>query len=163
MLDFSQMLTRFAVALVLGAIMGLERESAGKEAGVRTGMLVAGGAALFTIAGLALPHLLSTNPGTVENIISNNAGVFGVIANIVVGIGFIGGGIIIKTTERVHGLTTAAVVWVMAAVGMLAALGLMEFAAVATVVSAGILFILRKLGIYELVKPKNAPSSEEFR
>ncbi|MBI2623339.1 MAG: MgtC/SapB family protein [Candidatus Liptonbacteria bacterium] len=161
MLDFSQMLARFAVALVLGAIMGLERESAGKEAGVRTGMLVSGGAALFTIAGLALPYLLAANPEAAQAIIINNAGVFGVIANIVVGIGFIGGGIIIKTTEHVHGLTTAAVVWVMAAIGMLAALGLTEFAAVATVVSAGMLFILRKLGIYELVKPKNAPTSKD--
>ncbi len=163
MLDFSQMLTRFAVALLLGAIMGLERESAGKEAGIRTTMLVSSGAAIFAMIGITLPYLIAPSPQDVPNIIAQNSGFLSIIANIVVGIGFLGGGIIVKNSGHVHGLTTAAVVWLVAAIGVLAGLGLTEFAATATMVSAGLLYILRKMGIYELVKPKTAPPSEEFR
>lgn len=148
MLDFSQMLLRLAAALVLGAFMGLEREAAGKEAGIRTGMLVAGGAAIFCIIAFSLPS-------AEQNVAYN------VIANIVIGIGFLGGGLIIKNAEHIHGLTTAADVWTMAGVGMLAGVGLIEFAAAATLIITAILFILRKLGIYELVNPKKIFSSRK--
>jgi len=148
------MLARFALALILGALMGLERESAGKEAGIRTGMLVSGGAAIFSLIALALPYLVAANPNTLTDEILVRSGAFAVIANIIVGIGFLGGGIIIKTQDHVHGLTTAAVVWMMAAIGILAGLGMSEFAAAATVISSGVLYILRKAGIYELIKPK---------
>ncbi len=158
MLPLSQMLVRFGIALALGALMGLERESAGKEAGIRTAMLVSGGAALFTIIGISLPYLIVSAGEPVASGAALN-----VIANIVVGIGFLGGGIIIKTQEHVHGLTTAAVVWIVAAIGILAGLGLSEFATAAAVLSAGFLFIFRKLGIYEFIKPEGAPSAEERR
>lgn len=151
MITFSQMVIRLAVALFLGAIMGLEREAVRKEAGIRTEMLVAGGAAIFTIIGLALPYIITTNIGDADNLIAHNSGFLMIIANIVVGIGFLGAGIIIQTGERVHGLTTAAAVWTIAAIGVLAGLGLFEFAAVSTLFIVGLLYIFRNI---ELKKAK---------
>ncbi|HEY4525758.1 MAG TPA: MgtC/SapB family protein, partial [Candidatus Paceibacterota bacterium] len=70
-----------------------------------------------------------------------------VIANIVVGIGFLGAGTIIKDDKRAHGLTTAAVIWTTAAVGVLAGIGLIEFAAFCGVLFAVLLYALRKTEI----------------
>lgn len=153
MLDFSQMFARLAVALALGAILGLERELIGKEAGIRTGMLVGGGAALFTIAALELPYLLAASPLHAEEIIARNGGFFGLISNIVVGIGFLGAGIIFKTEGRVRGLTTAAVVWTTAGIGILAGIGLFKFAATATLLIAALLYLLKNVAIYEQAPP----------
>ncbi len=146
------MLTRFGVALVLGALMGLERELVGKEAGIRTSMTVAGGAALFAIAGLSLPYLIATSPEQVPEILARNSGFLTVISNIVVGIGFLGAGIIIKSEGRVHGLTTAAVIWATAAAGTLAGIGLLRFAAMAAVMFAVLLYLLRALSVAEKVR-----------
>ncbi len=152
MLDLSQMVLRFAAALILGAFIGLERELVHKEAGIRTTMLVSSGAALFTIVALTLPYLVAPQGANVEEIIARNGGFLGVIANIVIGIGFLGGGIIIKTQEHVYGLTTAALVWVAAAIGILAGLGLTKFSIITTVIIAGLLYLLRKLNISERIK-----------
>lgn len=152
MLDFSQMLFRLLLAFGLGALIGLERELAGKVAGVRTSMMVAGGAAMFSIIGLSLPYIVATSPEYVDEIISQNTGFLNAIANIVVGIGFLGAGIIIKTEEHVHGLTTAAVIWATAAVGILAGIGLTEFAMTSSVLMTVILFVLRKLHIAERIQ-----------
>lgn len=149
------MLTNFAVALILGALMGLERELAGKEAGIRTSLMVAGGAALFAILGINLPYIIATSSENLAEVIARNSGFLAVIANIVVGIGFIGAGIIIKTEERVHGLTTAAVVWATAAVGALAGVGLLQFASAAAIILVAILYLLRKLGVVEKINPRN--------
>ncbi len=149
------MLTNFGVALALGALMGLERELAGKEAGIRTSLMVAGGAALFAIIGLNLPYIVATGDASLPDVIARNSGFLAVIANIVVGIGFLGAGIIIKTDGRVHGLTTAAVVWAAAAVGTLAGIGLLKFAVTAAVIFASLLYILRKLGVVEKINPQN--------
>ena len=155
MIDFSQMLPRLIVALVLGSLMGLERELAGKEAGIRTSMMVAGGSALFSIAAISLPFLLTQMTGAdVQNIVSSNSGFLAIIANIVVGIGFLGAGIIIKTEEHVHGLTTAAVIWTVAAVGVLAGIGLIEFASVGAVIFSIALYAMRKLGISEQIQSR---------
>lgn len=149
------MLTNFAVALILGALMGLERELAGKEAGIRTSLMVAGGAALFAILGINLPYIIAASSENLAEVIARNSGFLAVIANIVVGIGFIGAGIIIKTEERVHGLTTAAVVWATAAVGALAGVGLLQFASAAAIILVAILYLLRKLGVVEKINPRN--------
>lgn len=143
------MLTRLIVAFALGAILGIERELAGKEAGVRTEMLVAGGAALFTMVALILPSLVAPDAAALPDVIARNSGFLAVIANIVVGIGFLGTGLIIKTGDRSHGLTTAALVWLTAAIGIFAGLGLTEFSVVATLLTAFILYILRKVNISE--------------
>lgn len=149
MLDFSQMLFRFLVALALGAVMGLERELVRKEAGIRTAMLVSGGAAIFSLIALSLPYIVSES--NTSEVIARNSGFLSVIGNIVVGIGFLGAGIIMKTEGRVHGLTTAALVWTTAAVGILAGIGLTRFAFTTTAIIAGLLYILRKLNVSERI------------
>ncbi len=142
------MFTRFAIALALGALLGLERELVGKEsAGVRTVMLVTSGAALFAMTGLMLPYIVSAQTGNLADVVSRNSGYLGMIANIVVGIGFLGTGLIIKNHDHPHGVTTAALVWTAAAIGILVGVGLIEFAVSAAVLLAILLYMLRKLSI----------------
>ncbi|MDE2018963.1 MAG: MgtC/SapB family protein [Patescibacteria group bacterium] len=156
MLTLGQMLFRFVVALVLGAILGVERELVRKEAGVRTEMLVAGGAALFTMAGLMLPYLTALDSTNLTDILAHNSGFLQVIANVVVGIGFLGAGLIIKSNDHPHGVTTAALVWLTAAVGILAGAGLLQFATVSALLIAVLLFILRKMNVSERLEKESA-------
>jgi len=140
-------MVRFGIALVLGAILGIERELVGKEsAGVRTEMLVAGGSALFAMAALALPYLVATSPETVNSVIAGG-GFLGAIAGVTSGIGFLGAGIIMKIDDHPRGVTTAALVWTTAAVGVLIGIGLLEFAITATILLAVVLYVLRKTDI----------------
>ncbi len=149
------MLLRFAVALLLGALLGLERELVGKgSAGVRTLMLVTGGAAIFTMVGLVLPYIASAGTGNLADVVAHNSGFLGMIANVVVGVGFLGAGLIIKTNDQPHGVTTAALVWAAAAVGVLVGIGLYAFSVSAAVILAVLLFILRKLSISERLEEK---------
>lgn len=139
------MLARFALAVALGAVLGIERELVGKEeAGVRTLGLVTGGAAIFTMIGLTLPYIISAQTNNLADVIARNSGFLAVIANIVVGIGFLGAGIIIKQNDHPHGVTTAALVWAAAGIGALVGMGLMEFASVAAVFLAVMLYLLRR-------------------
>ena len=95
------MFARFVVALLLGALLGLERELVGKEsAGIRTTMLVTSGASIFTMVGLTLPYIVSAQTGNLVNVIASNSGYLTMIGNIVVGIGFLGAGLIIKTDNQ---------------------------------------------------------------
>jgi len=150
MIDFWQMLLRFLIALVLGALIGLEREKIGKEAGIRTLMIISAGATLFTLAGLSLPYIISNE--NASDILARNSGFIAIIANIVVGIGFLGGGIIIKNEEHIRGMTTAAVIWFAAAVGILVGIGLIELAIISSFIITGILYLTRKLGVIEKIK-----------
>ena len=96
------------VAALLGGFIGLEREWRGHEAGFRTNMLIAMGACLFTIISIGgFPLLGSTARDTSR-----------VAAGIVTGIGFLGGGAILQSRKSVKGMTTAATVWLVAAIGM---------------------------------------------
>lgn len=151
MLTLEEMLLRLGVAIVLGAIIGLEREIAGKEAGLRTNILVAAGAAIFTIIGITLPYLVSLSAEHLEEVIARNSGFLVLIANIVIGIGFLGAGIIIKHGAHVRGLTTAAVVWFVAAIGILSGLGLFPFAVISSLGLTFILFLLRKIDFFRMV------------
>ncbi len=146
------MITRLAVAMILGAVIGLERERIGKEVGIRTAMTISAGAAIFTIIGITLPYLMADSPENALKMAMANGGYLGIIANIVVGIGFLGAGIIIKNEDRVHGLTSAAIVWLTAAVGILVGIGMLKFATAATLIMVAALYILRKLNIAEKVR-----------
>jgi putative Mg2+ transporter-C (MgtC) family protein len=146
MLTFEQMFIRFVIALILGALLGLEREIVGKEAGVRTVMIVTAGASIFAMIALALPYLTAATIGALPDATLLNSG-FGIIANIVVGIGFLGAGLIIKMNDHPHGVTTAALVWTAAAIGTLVGVGLLEFAISATVLLTILLYILRSLNV----------------
>ena len=146
MLTFEDMMFRLIIALALGAILGIERELVGKETGLRTEMLVSGGAAIFAMVALMLPYI--TSLGGLPDAIARNSA-FGVIANIVVGIGFLGAGVIIKINDHPHGITTAALVWTTAGIGVLAGIGLTKFAFFAAILIAFLLYILRKTTIPE--------------
>jgi len=157
MLTLEQMLVRLVVALVLGAILGVERELVGKEAGVRTDMLVAGGASIFAMIGLSLPYLvnaISANGGSPADLVAATTG-FSVIANVVVGIGFLGAGLIIKINDHPRGVTTAALVWLTAAIGMLAGVGLIAFAAISALLITLLLYFLRKMDITERLERRS--------
>jgi putative Mg2+ transporter-C (MgtC) family protein len=147
-----QMLVRFSIALFLGAIIGWEREAAGKDAGIRTAMLVAGGASLYTMISLIMPSILGVDA---KSFLSDR-----VAANIVVGVGFLGGGIIIKSGEHVRGLTTAAVVWMVAAIGMLVGFGLVRFAALVAIPTTGLLYVMRKLKLEERIRGEKVEKRE---
>ncbi len=147
MLPLEEMLFRVLLGMALGAVIGLERELAGKEAGVRTNLIVSGGAAIFSIAALSLPYIVAQNPIEVPDILARNGGYMTMIGNIVVGIGFLGAGIIIKHEMRVVGLTTAATIWFAAATGMLAGIGLKDFALIVGIGAAFLLEILRRVDV----------------
>lgn len=124
---------RILVAAVLGAAIGFEREYRGQSAGLRTHLLVSVGAALFSVVGV---YVASTSEGPVDET--------RIAAQIVSGIGFLGAGAIIQQGMNVRGLTTAATLWVTAAVGTAAGLGYYEGAVVATVVT-GVALVMLKL------------------
>ncbi len=110
-------LGRLVAATLLGAGLGLDRELSDKPAGLRTHALVALGAALFSLVPLQLMA-----PGGAVDL----AAVSRVVQGVVAGVGFIGAGVILHQEDgrRVHGLTTAASIWLAAALGVAAALGL---------------------------------------
>jgi putative Mg2+ transporter-C (MgtC) family protein len=121
---------RLLLAGILGGLLGLERETTGKSAGIRTHALVALGAALFMLAPI--------EAGADELAQSR------LIQGLVAGIGFLGAGAIVKghVDEDIRGLTTAAGIWMTAAIGMAAAMGRGVTAIIATVLALIVLRIL---------------------
>ncbi len=134
---------RLGLAALLGLVVGAERQFAGKEAGLRTDMMVSAGAAIFSIVGITLPYIVALSPDNLAEVIARNSGFLGAIANVVVGVGFLGAGIIVKHGVHVKGLTTAATVWFVAAIGVLCGIGLLSFAVVSAVGMTAVLWILR--------------------
>ena len=122
---------RLALAAVLGGAVGLERELAGKPAGLRTNLLIAMGAALFTHVSLAIPA--ATGSGDPARI----------AAQVVAGVGFLGAGTIIHARHAVHGLTSAATVWVVAGLGVAVGAGVEHDAVLATLIVLVALTALR--------------------
>ena len=125
---FTEALVRLALAAALGGAVGLEREFRHKPAGLRTNMLIALGAALFSILSVEL----GAGAGSPDRI----------AAQVVTGIGFLGAGAILRSGENVHGLTTAATIWVNAAIGMAAGLGSYGVATIAAAVTLGVLALM---------------------
>lgn len=132
--EFGDILLRLGIAAGIGGMLGLEREIHGRWAGLRTHMLVAMGAAVFCVAGLKL----APNP---------SADATRVVQGIAAGIGFLGAGTILKLSSQleVKGLTTAASIWLAAALGTAAGLQMYSLAAAATIVSLIVLVLLRPL------------------
>ncbi|MDX1920762.1 MAG: MgtC/SapB family protein [Candidatus Caenarcaniphilales bacterium] len=123
----------FLAAGLFGALIGLEREARDKGAGLRTHTLVSLGSCLFTVISI----------DSVANI--PNGDPTRIAAQIVSGIGFLGGGAIIQERDKVHGLTTAATVWISAAIGM--ACGMKEIAAalIVSLLTLTFLFVFRRV------------------
>ncbi|MDZ4821653.1 MAG: MgtC/SapB family protein [Planctomycetota bacterium] len=128
-----QIAVRLLVATLLGALVGFERQSAGKAAGLRTHMLVSIGAALFMV----VANRMDFGPDAMSR----------VMQGIVTGIGFLGGGTILKLADehRVKGLTTAAGIWMMAAIGVAAGSGKLATATIAAVLTFVILRVVYHL------------------
>ncbi len=127
----TEIILRLVLASLLGALIGLEREVHGREAGVRTYLLVALGSALFMIVS---QYLAASPPGTrLDSLFRGDPG--RIAAQAVTGIGFLGAGVILRYRNSVRGLTTAAGMWVVCAVGLAAGSGHYVFAVVASAIT----------------------------
>ena len=134
MLNLSEIVFRLLSAVLIGCVIGLDRNLHGKPTGMKTLGLVALGASLTTMASMDFSFVQGAyDPGAVSR----------TIQGVITGIGFLGAGVIIhdRTSERVHGLTTAASIWVTAAIGIVCGLGAWKIAGIALVIVL-ILFIV---------------------
>ena len=128
---------KLSLSLLAGAVVGAEREYKNKNAGFRTIILVTVGATLFTM---------------VSGLVSGGRD-FHVVGNIVVGIGFLGAGSIFKEGSTVKGLTTAATIWISAAIGM--SIGAGQYALAITALSLVIIVLLGFIGVQGLIDQSN--------
>ena len=139
-----EFLAKILAAVCVGFLIGLERERSHKPAGIRTNILVVLGATLFTTMSFSIG--------------AEYEGDFGrIAANIVTGIGFLGAGAIIQAQGSVKGLTTAAIIWVNGALGMMIGAGKLLESALATVVVIIILYGLRRLEKRLVPEDHNGP------
>lgn len=146
----TRVMLRLVLAALLGGLLGIEREQKGKAAGVRTHMLVAMGAALFV--------LVPQQSGMLSADLSR------VVQGVVAGIGFLGAGTILKghgDEEQVKGLTTAAGIWLTAAIGVAAGMGREATAVLSTLLALGILALVPRLErLVEKSEPLRKPDGE---
>jgi putative Mg2+ transporter-C (MgtC) family protein len=117
--DLVVIIVRLGLSVVFGAVIGMERELAAQPAGLRTHMLVALGAALFTLVGT---EVAGTDPTRIA-------------AQVVSGVGFLGAGAILREGATVRGLTTAATLWAAAAIGLANGLGAYRSAGIAVIMT----------------------------
>lgn len=127
-----QVVSQLVVAALLGGVIGFEREYTGKSAGLRTYALVSLGACLFSLLSMAFVGNPNFDPTRV-------------LSQIVVGVGFLGAGLIIVQGSKVRGLTTAAGLWITAAIGAAVGLRLYFIAATSVILTLLILWGLRKV------------------
>src|SRR3954447_25796521 len=146
-LSWSEALLRLVLAAVLGGAVGIEREVREREAGLRTHMMVSLGSALFTITSAYGFTEFVTAQGNLYRIDPTR-----IAAQIVSGIGFLGAGAIIRQGLSVRGLTTAATLWVVAAIGLASGAGYYDAAVMTTVVVLVALWPLRILAFRVMVR-----------
>ncbi|MBN1361117.1 MAG: MgtC/SapB family protein [Sedimentisphaerales bacterium] len=130
MLTWQVHLLRLLLAGIFGAAIGLERQLHGKVAGVRTNLLICLGAAVLTLVSEQMGLRYDDSVGRIA-------------AQIVSGVGFLGAGVIIRDRGGIHGLTTAATIWLVAAVGMAVGAGFYFLSVCATVIAVAVLTGLR--------------------
>jgi putative Mg2+ transporter-C (MgtC) family protein len=140
---------RLALAMVVGAALGVERERLDRPAGLRTYMLVVEGACLFMICAILLAEQVAktgeiSDPGRIAS-------------TVVQGIGFIAAGVILTTGKEVIGLTTAAGLWVATALGLLIGAGFYVVAVVATVATLVALIAFRRVELHFLGSKSKGP------
>lgn len=128
-MDDVELIKRLCLSALLGSVLGFEREWRGKTAGLRTNILIAMGSTLFTMMSIDV----STGSGGDSTRIASG---------IVTGIGFIGAGAIMRTGAGIKGLTTAAMIWVNAAIGVAVGGGEARVAVIATAVALVVLVVL---------------------
>lgn len=127
---------KLAFALLCGFLLGAEREIKNKPAGLRTIILITIGAALFMIISDLIPRV-TDGPSDIIRVDTSR-----IASQVVTGIGFLGGGAIIQSRASIHGLTTAATIWVAAGIGLCIGLGFPLLATGATLVVLGVLVVL---------------------
>ena len=124
------------LSLILGFMIGLEREFSNKWAGLRTHILVCVGSCIFTILSIyGFPVLMADHASTRDSA--------RIAAQILTGIGFIGGGTVLRHGSSIYGLTTASTLWAAAAIGMACGCGMYQLAAVTTILCVAILILVR--------------------
>ncbi|MDW8068059.1 MAG: MgtC/SapB family protein [Anaerolineae bacterium] len=143
---------KLLLAMLVGGIIGAEREYRDKSAGFRTILLITVGSTLFTIFSLGIG--METNPTRIA-------------ANIVTGIGFLGAGAILREGYRITGLTTAATIWMAAALGMGIGAGKFALSGIATGLTLVVLWVFpslenwldraREIAVYEIALPVQSP------
>mgnify|MGYP001459907686 FL=1 len=128
---------RLLVAAVTGLLIGIDRDVSGKPVGMRTLSLVSLGAALVSIAAIEFQNLRD-HPDALSRVVQ------GVITGVLTGVGFIGAGVILRDRDArtVHGLTTAATVWIAAGLGIACALGAWMLVGAAIAITLLVLFVL---------------------
>lgn len=132
LLPYFEVVTRLVAAMVLGGLIGTERTIAHRVVGMRTYALVSLGAALFIVAGEMMRGLVDFNVDPLR-----------VASQVVMGVGFLGAGLIMVRGSHVSGLTTAAGLWVAAAIGMAAGFGLIGLALIGSLLILFVLVVLR--------------------
>jgi putative Mg2+ transporter-C (MgtC) family protein len=159
-LGWDDNLARLTLAAVLGGAIGFERELRDREAGLRTHLLVCLGSALFTIvSAYGFREFLTSGDQVIR------ADPTRIAAQIVTGIGFLGAGAIIRQGLSVRGLTTAATLWVAAAIGIAAGAGYYSGAVLGTVVTIVALWPLRIAAhwVFERLRPEERSVVVELR
>lgn len=134
MVSQDQVVIRLVCSVVLGGLIGLEREIRKRSAGLRTHILVCVGAALIMLTSIYVfdiyRNIANVDPSRIA-------------AGVITGIGFLGAGAIIRSADGIHGLTTAASLWVAAAIGLSVGCGFYDAALVSTALVLVVLLIIR--------------------
>ena len=133
-LGWQEILLRLGSATLVGAVLGLNRELRGKPAGLRTNALVSLGSALFVLAGIAV----ASGSGDLQGNVTSR-----VMQGVITGIGFLGAGVILRDTSgtQVHGITTAATIWLTAALGVLCGVGMWTLALLGAAITLVVLVL----------------------
>ena len=134
-----ELLGRIVLGTMLGAVIGLERDLHGRPAGLRTHAIVALASATFMVVSTRFAYFQHYLPGDLVSVDPSR-----IAASIVSGIGFLGAGAILRTGISVRGLTTAATLWLVAAIGMAAAGGMYSMSVFVTIIGIVILTLLRR-------------------
>ena len=125
MIEIPQILFRLFLAAILGGLFGMEREHKHKDAGLRTNMMVSLGSASAMILSLAF----EIDPARIAS-------------GVITGIGFLGAGVIMQSRGEVHGITTAATIWVVSSIGMAAGYGYYSLALATSLIGIAVLYLL---------------------
>jgi putative Mg2+ transporter-C (MgtC) family protein len=134
-----ELIVRIAVGTALGGVIGYERDIHGRPAGLRTHALVALASATFMVVSTHLAYYQNYHPGDFTEIDGSR-----IAASVVSGIGFLAGGAILRTGFSIQGLTTAAGLWLVAAIGLCAGGGMYVESIATTVIGVGVLTLLRR-------------------
>ncbi len=136
-----ELIARLLLASILGGIIGLEREVHGRAAGFRTHLLVSLGSCLFVVSSIYFYELYGNKSGIGPSGVDPGR----VAAQVVTGIGFLGAGAIIRDRASIRGLTTAACLWIAAAIGLSCGIGLYVIAPIVTLFAVVSLLLLKKV------------------